>query len=69
MPLECEEHSVGDPDGAEHTPPAEQANLAGRQRFLASVHNVIVVQNESMHVLILADASHRPLGLWPCYVL
>jgi hypothetical protein len=59
MPLEGEQHSVGHPDRTEHAPTGQQPNLAGRKSFLVSVHNVAVVQDEAMHVLILAEADNR----------
>ena len=54
MALESERHSVGDAQGAEHAPAIQQTHLTGAQAFLVRVQNVVVVQQEAMHISMLS---------------
>src|ERR1700736_6706745 len=59
MPFERKEHSLLHTDGAKHAPAIQQTNLAGRQALLMRVQDLVVVDQEAMHILILTRAR-RP---------
>src|SRR5437588_1220176 len=59
MPLESEENSLLHTDSAEHAPAIQQTNLAGRKALLMCVQDLVVVQQEAMHILILTR-TRRP---------
>jgi hypothetical protein len=54
VPLEGEQHAIGDSKRAEHSPPRQQTNLPRRQQFFRRIADLIVKQNVTMnHDLIV----------------
>jgi hypothetical protein len=54
MALESEEDSIGHSQGAEHAPAIQQTHLTGAQAFFVRVENVVVVQQEAVHISMLS---------------
>jgi hypothetical protein len=50
VPFESKQHAVGNPHGGENAPTIHESDLAGRQRFLMRVENVVVVEEEAVQI-------------------
>lgn len=71
VPLERKQHTVGDAHGAEDAPAVQESNLAGAQALLVCIQNIVIVQQEAVHILILSrwgeltGCARDRRALWP----